>query len=71
MEEIIINTESIKLDQFLKWSGVAYTGGEAKLMIKEGIVIVNGELETRRGRSLVPGDEIEIEGRGLFKITRE
>lgn len=71
MEQITINSESIKLDQFLKWANIASTGGEAKMMIKEGIVIVNGELETRRGRTLYPGDEIQIEELGLFKITHE
>lgn len=71
MEEITINSESIKLDQFLKWANIASTGGEAKMMIKEGIVIVNGELETRRGRTLYPGDEVQVEELGLFKITHE
>ncbi|MEO1764997.1 MAG: RNA-binding S4 domain-containing protein, partial [Cyanobacteria bacterium J06629_18] len=42
----------IKLDQFLKFLGVAQTGGQAKHMIMDGGVKVNGELETRRGRKL-------------------
>ena len=71
MEVITINTDSIKLDQFLKWANIVATGGEAKLMIQEGIVLVNGELETRRGKTLVPGDEVQIEGQGSYKITRE
>lgn len=71
MEKISIKTKSIKLDQFLKWSGLAYTGGEAKMMIQEGIIMVNGEIERRRGRSLVPGDEIEIADQGRYQITRE
>ncbi len=48
----------IKLDQFLKWKGIAQTGGEAKLMIQNGEVCVNGEVETRRGKKLRTGDRV-------------
>ncbi|HIF34761.1 MAG TPA: RNA-binding S4 domain-containing protein [Planctomycetes bacterium] len=53
---------SIRLDQFLKMSSVADTGGQAKLMIQGGEVMVNGEVELRRRRKLVPGDSVEVEG---------
>ncbi|WP_319419042.1 RNA-binding S4 domain-containing protein [Pleurocapsa sp. FMAR1] len=52
----------IKLDQFLKWQGVAQTGGEAKIIIKQGQVEVNGEEEIRRGRKLVTGDRVTVAG---------
>ena len=52
----------IKLDQFLKWQGIAQTGGEAKIMIKQGIVTVNGDAEIRRGRKLVTGDRVTVAG---------
>ncbi|MDJ0633770.1 MAG: RNA-binding S4 domain-containing protein [Xenococcaceae cyanobacterium MO_188.B29] len=52
----------IKLDQFLKWQGIVQTGGEAKLRIKDGEVLVNGEVETRRGRKLIEGDRVNVEG---------
>ncbi|BAZ43649.1 hypothetical protein NIES4102_06500 [Chondrocystis sp. NIES-4102] len=52
----------IKLDQFLKWQGIAQTGGEAKIIIKQGIVEVNGEEEIRRGRKLVTGDRVTVAG---------
>jgi ribosome-associated protein len=55
----------MNLDQFLKWSGVTPTGGQAKLLIQAGQVRVNGEVESRRGRGLKPGDRIEVEGRTL------
>jgi ribosome-associated protein len=55
-------TEVIKLDQFLKFMGVAATGGQAKLMIQDGEVMVNGEVETRRGRKLVVGDRVSALG---------
>lgn len=50
----------IKLDQFLKWVGAADTGGQAKIIIQEGLVQVNGEAETRRGRKLRKGDRVEF-----------
>jgi ribosome-associated protein len=58
-----ISTEYIRLEQFLKFCGLADTGGQAKLMIREGLVKVNGEKELRRGKKLVPGDRVEAEGR--------
>lgn len=53
----------IKLDQFLKLVGVASTGGQAKLMILDGDIKVNGIVETRRGRKLVSGDQVMVEGK--------
>lgn len=61
MKEIEISSEFIKLDSFLKWIGVATMGSEAKIYISEGMVLVNGEIETRRGRKLRPSDKIEFE----------
>lgn len=57
----------IKLDSFLKWVGVAPTGGQAKLMIQDGEVMVNGAIETRRGRKLVTGDRVTV-GRETFDV---
>ncbi|MEM6520944.1 MAG: RNA-binding S4 domain-containing protein [Cyanobacteria bacterium P01_D01_bin.71] len=51
----------IKLDQFLKWQQIAQTGGEAKVIIQNGLVEVNGEMELRRGRKLFPGDVVTVE----------
>lgn len=50
----------IKLDQFLKWSGAVQTGGQAKIVIGEEQVKVNGQIETRRGRKLRKGDKVEF-----------
>lgn len=63
----MINTEfmqddTIKLDQFLKFQGLAQTGGQAKLLIQSGEVRVNGAIETRRGRKLVKGDRVTTLG---------
>jgi ribosome-associated protein len=55
----------IKLDQFLKFAGITSTGGQAKLMIINGEVKVNGIVETRRGRKLVDDDEVTVGGQTL------
>ena len=62
MLELKIESEYIKLDQFLKLADIASTGRNAKYLIQEGVVKVNGEVETRRGKKLVPGDVVEVEG---------
>ena len=51
----------IRLDNFLKFQGIAPTGGFAKLLIQSGEVSVNGEVETRRRRKLIPGDTITVQ----------
>lgn len=55
-----ITTEFIKLDSLLKYEGLAETGGEAKLLIQEGCVRVNGAVCTQRGKKLRPGDRVEL-----------
>lgn len=62
MKSISINTEYIKLDQFIKWADVVGTGVEAKILISDGHVKVNGEVELRRGKKLRKGDCIEVDG---------
>jgi ribosome-associated protein len=53
--------QTIRLDQFMKWSGLAMSGGQAKHLIQGGYVFVNGELETHRSRKLQPGDQVTLE----------
>ena len=60
MNEILINTDIIKLDAFLKWSGIASLGSEAKLYIQDGLVKVNGEVCVQRGKKLKRGDVISF-----------
>lgn len=57
-----IETDHIKLDSFLKAINAVGSGGEAKLLIQEGMVKVNGETELRRGRKLYRGDRVELQG---------
>ena len=56
-EKVSIDTPFIKLDNLLKLAGVASTGGQAKLMIQSGMVQVNGEVCTMRGKKMRPGDK--------------
>lgn len=65
MEKITINTEFIKLQDLLKFASLVSTGGEAKIMIQEGEVLVNGEVCTMRGKKIRPGDVVEYAGQSL------
>jgi ribosome-associated protein len=56
---------TIQLNQFLKLMGIVGTGGQAKLMIQGGDVLVNDMVETRRGRRLVKGDKVTVAGQTL------
>ncbi|NLJ41003.1 MAG: RNA-binding S4 domain-containing protein [Clostridiales bacterium] len=71
MEKIGIHTEFIKLNQLLKWAGIAHTGAHANEIIGEGLVQVNGEVETRRGRKIYDGDTILMKGEDRFLIVKE
>ena len=62
MREITIRDDFIKLGQALKLAGLVMGGGEAKEVITEGLVEVNGEVETRRGRKLYKNDEFSYNG---------
>ena len=62
MEMITINTEYIKLQDLLKLAAITATGGEAKLLIQDGEVLVNGEVCTMRGIKIRPGDDVAIQG---------
>ena len=67
--EFEITTEYIKLDSLLKAVNIVGSGGEAKMVIADGLVRVNGEVELRRGRKLYPGDKIGL-GEHEFRIAR-
>lgn len=61
MKAITIRNEYITLGQFLKYVGIVSSGIEAKAMIKDGLIKVNGEIETRRGKKLRNDDQIQYE----------
>ncbi len=60
INEIKITSQSIKLDQFLKFSGISDTGGQSKFLIQNELVYVNGELCLKRGKILKKGDLIQV-----------
>ena len=65
MEEVFIRDEFIKLGQALKAADLVSSGVEAKIVVQDGQVEVNGEVDTRRGRKLVPGDVITFDGKSV------
>lgn len=62
MKEVEINREPIELYKLLKFEGLASSGGEAKMLIGDGLVALNGEIETRKRKKIVSGDVIEFAG---------
>ena len=64
-EHVKIHTEFIKLQDLLKFAGAVETGGDAKLIIQEGRVAVNGEICTMRGKKIRPGDVVGYNGQEL------
>ena len=65
MQEIKVRDEFIKLGQALKAAGLVDSGVEAKIVVQDGLVEVNGEIDTRRGRKLVPGDVCTFDGKSV------
>ena len=68
MEAIQISDEYIKLGQAMKLAGLVSSGVEAKIVIQNGEVKVNGEIDTRRGKKLYPQDTFEYEGKKVTVI---
>ncbi len=68
MEEIKITTPFIKLDQLVKFAGLAETGAKAKILIELGEFNVNGDLCTKRGKKIKPGDVIDFKNK-KFKVV--
>ncbi len=71
MKEVYIFTDTITLGQFLKWANVVQTGGSAKVLIQQGLVSVNGKIETQRGKKLKENDIVSIKGIGDFIVKRK
>ena len=64
-QTVSIKTEYIKLDALLKYAALVGSGGEAKIRIQEGEVLVNGEVCTMRGKKLRPGDVVTLGGESV------
>ena len=61
-QDVLIDTPFIRLDALLKLAGAVETGGHAKVLVQGGQVLVNGEICTMRGKKLVPGDTVRLDG---------
>jgi len=70
-KQIEINTEFIKLDSLIKFAGLVMTGGEAKEVVQEGYVSVNGEVCLMRGKKIRPGDVVAFDGEELEVVAGE
>jgi ribosome-associated protein len=66
MEKIYLREEYIKLGQALKAAGLVGSGVDAKMVITDGLVRVNGEVEVQRGKKLRPGDQVEFNGETIL-----
>ena len=71
MKTVRIKDEFIKLGQLLKLAGLVESGVDAKFVIQDGLVKVNGEVDTRRGRKIVSGDIVEYQGKRYFVSLSE
>lgn len=69
MTDVPIRDESIRLGQFLKLAGLIDSGADAKAVIADGLVSVNGEIDLRRGRQLHPGDEVSVAGQNARVVS--
>jgi ribosome-associated protein len=69
VREIEIRGHTIRLGQLLKMAGIVGSGGEAKALLADGAVTVNGEPETRRGRQLHPGDQVAVAGHEEVRLV--
>ncbi|MBD3782530.1 MAG: RNA-binding S4 domain-containing protein [Micrococcales bacterium] len=67
--EVPIRDESIRLGQLLKLSGLVDDGATAREVIERGLVSVNGEVDTRRGRQVRVGDVVALDGSGSLRVT--
>ena len=71
MDKVAINTEFIKLGQLLNFASIVGNGSDAKMLIADGIVKVNGVVVTERGKKIHPGDVVEVEGMGSVEVEAE
>ena len=69
MDDVPIRDESIRLGQLLKLASLIEVGGDAKVVLADGLVQVNGEVETRRGRQVRHGDVVEFGGQSVRVVS--
>ena len=69
--EVVIDTEYISMDKLLKFSGIADTGGQAFLMIEDGIITLNGVTVTEKRKKVRPGDVVNIDNQVELTVVTE
>ena len=69
MDDVPIRDETIRLGQLLKLASLIEVGGDAKVVLADGLVQVNGEVETRRGRQVRAGDVVSLGGQSVRVVT--
>lgn len=69
MEDITIHTPFIKLGQLLKLAGLIDQGSDVKIFLSEDMVLVNGSPVSQRGKKVMPGDIVELRGRGSIRVV--
>ena len=70
-QTVNIESDYIKLDALLKFAAVVQTGGEAKMLINDGFVYVNGEICLQRGKKIYPGDKVTLDSLRLTVVKDE
>lgn len=66
MPTVYINREPVELFKLLKFEGLAPSGGEAKMLVSQGLVKVNGAVETRKRKKIIAGDIVEFDGQEML-----
>lgn len=69
--EVVIDTEYISIDKLLKFSGIADTGGQAFMMVEDGIITLNGVLVTEKRKKVRPGDVVNIDNQVELTVVQE
>ncbi|MFI3236402.1 MAG: RNA-binding S4 domain-containing protein [Lachnospiraceae bacterium] len=70
MQKVYIKDDFIKLGQAMKLAGLVSSGVDAKIVVQDGLVILNGKVETQRGKKLVDGDVVSFDGNEFVISTR-
>ena len=70
METIEIKTDVIQMDQLLKWAGIIESGGQVKFLIEDQVIKLNQVLVTEKRKKVFPGDILEINGVGIWKVVK-
>ena len=70
MENIEIKTDVIQMDQLLKWAGIIESGGQMKFLIEDQVIKLNQVLVTEKRKKVFPGDILEINGIGTWKVVK-